>query len=129
MSGKQISVIYFYLVSAASLALIVVGVFSVVNFVINLTQYDKYPVRYFQEDCDADPYRYAPKGPYPAEIAQVATPSAEEREKQKSLCRQRVEDERKKTKIEDLKNAITFTLVGSILFLIHFPQARKQSKA
>ena len=30
---------------------------------------------------------------------------------------------------EDLKNAVTFTLVGMIVFGIHFPLARRQSKS
>lgn len=119
MSGKIIATIYFYVISAASLALIVIGIFNAVNFIINSTQYDKYPLRYPQGSCESYPYKF---GPYPA------TPSAEEAEKQKQDCLKQENALSKKQKIDDLKNAITFTLVGIVLFSIHFPLARKQSK-
>lgn len=127
MSGKTIAIIYFYLISAASLALIVIGIFNSVNFVINSTQYDKYPLRFSQGSCEGYPYKF---GPYPAMDVRgmPATPSAQELEKQKQDCLKQEDALSKQQKIDDLKNAITFTLVGTILFLIHFPLARKQSK-
>jgi len=126
MSGKTIATIYFYLISAASLALIVIGIFNAVNFLINSTQYDKYPLRYPQGSCEISPYKF---GHYPVmDIrGEVATPSAAELEKQKQECLKQEDAERKQRKIDDLKNAITFTLVGLVLFSIHFPLARKQS--
>ena len=129
MSGKTIATIYFYVISAASLALIVIGIFNAVNFGINVTQYDKYPLRYNTPGgCENSPYKYG--GPYPAvDIrGEVATPSAQELEKQKQLCLAQEEFDRKSHKVEDIKNSITFSLIGLVLFLIHFPLARKQSK-
>jgi len=127
MSGKTIATIYFYLISAASLALIVIGIFNIVNFIINSTQYDKYPLRYPQGSCEVYPYKF---GPYPAIDVRgtPATPSAEEMEKQKQSCLLQEEVERKQHRIDDLKNSITFSLVGLVLFSIHFSLARKQSK-
>lgn len=127
MSGKTIATIYFYTISTASLALIIIGIFSVVNFVINATQYEKYPLRYPQGSCEGYSYKF---GPYPAmDIRGVsATPSAEEAEKQKQECLKQENALSKKQKIDDLKNAITFTSVGAVFFLIHFPLARKQSR-
>ncbi len=127
MSGRTIATIYFYLVSAASLALIVIGIFNAVNFLINSTQYEKYPLKYPQGSCDNFPYKF---GPYPAmEVRGVpATPSAKEQEQQKEACLKQEDALSKQQKIDDLKNAITFTLVGLVLFLIHFPNARKFSK-
>lgn len=128
MSGKTIATIYFYIVSAASLALIVIGIFNGVNFGINSTQYDKYPLRYGPGgDCEggfgyAMPYKVSPID------GRDATPSAKEQVKQKEICEKAQDIERKEHKISDIKNAVTFTLVGIILFLIHFPQARKYSK-
>lgn len=129
MSGKTIATIYFYIISAASLALIVIGIFNAVNFGINSTQYDKYPLRYPQGSCEGYPNKFG--GPYPAmdQIGSFATPSAEELTKQKEVCIKQENVLSKQQKIDDLKNAITFTLVGSVLFLIHFPLARKQSKS
>lgn len=127
MSGKTIATIYFYIISAASLALIVIGIFNGVNFVINSTQYEKYPLRYPQGSCDSYPFKFG--GPYPAmDVRGVpASPSAKEIEEQKMACLKQEDALSKQQKIDDLKNSITFTLVGLILFAIHFPLARKQS--
>ncbi|MDP3733555.1 MAG: hypothetical protein Q8Q91_03340 [Candidatus Daviesbacteria bacterium] len=127
MSGKTIATIYFYIISAASLALIVIGIFNAVNFGINITQYEKYPLRYPQGSCDNYPFKF---GPYPVmERGVSATPSAKEMEEQEKACIKQENGLSKKQKIDDLKNSITFTLVGLVLFSIHFPLARKQSKA
>lgn len=129
MSGKTIATIYFFVISAASLALIVIGIFNAVNFVINSTQYDQYPLRYPQGSCEYFPEKYGgPTTPARLSWEPISTQSAQEVEKQKLMCMQQEEQERKQHLIDDLKNAITFTLVGIILFSIHFPLARKQSK-
>lgn len=127
MSGKLIATIYFYLISAASLVLIIIGIFNGVNFLINSTQFEKYPLRYQQGDCEVFGL------PYPYKIAPETTRfdssiSAGEKQKQVENCEKQQELDRKQHKVEDLKNALTFTLVGLVLFLIHFPLARKQSK-
>lgn len=137
MSGRLIATIYFYVISAGSLILIVIGIFNIVNFIINSTQYDKYPTRYFGPagSCESVPYKY---GAYqvPVDIRGVPAtpsanpgtgPSAEELEKQKKECLGQEELDRKQHRIDDMKNAITFTMVGIVLFIIHFPLARKQS--
>ena len=126
MSGKTIATIYFYIISAASLALIVIGIFNAVNFGINSTQYEKYPLHYPQGSCEGYPYKF---GPYPAMETREATPSADELEKQKQDCLKQENALSKQQKIDDLKNSITFTLIGTVLFLIHFPLARKQSRS
>lgn len=133
MSGKLIATIYFYIISAASLALIVIGIFNGVNFLINSTQYEKYPLRYgVISNCDMVDGLYS-RGSVPAvkmfppEVN--STPSAKEIEKAKEQCLKNEEADRKQHMIDDLKNTLTFTAVGLILFLIHFPLARKQSKS
>ena len=133
MSGKIIATIYFYVISAGSLVLIVIGIFNIVNFIINSTYYDKYPLRWggvsnceFITDVQTVPGPRAVKVLPPG--ADESTPSAEELQKAKEQCLKNEEAERKQHQVDDIKNAITFTLVGSVLFLIHFPLARKQSK-
>ncbi len=128
MPAKLISLIYFYVVSTIGLVLIIIGVFHTVNFIINSTQYDMYPLRYSSASCE---YPYLnPKGPYPASLdVQPATPSAGERMKQVQECETLASLDRKQHRLDDLKNAITFSLVGILVFGIHFPLARKQSKA
>lgn len=125
MSGKLIGLIYFYVISAASLMLIVIGIFSVVNYAINVTQFDKYPLNYYQENCETGEFSYAK--PYNPD-GQSASMSAEERVLYRKNCEERVAFERKHSEIEDLKNAVTFTLVGLVLFIIHFKIARRISE-
>lgn len=132
MSGKQISLVYFYIVSAAALALIIIGIFNSVNFLINVTQYKDYPLRYQSQECNAIyqvPMRVAqPALPVEQSYPVIATQSSQEVDIQKELCQTQMDSQRKKQKLDDLKNSITFSLVGLIMFVIHFPIARKNSK-
>jgi len=124
--GKLITLIYFYLISAVSLGLIIVGIFNVGNLAINLTQYEKYPPRYGYDNCESG-YPAPVKMAYPA-LPPEASVSAEQVQKQKELCLMQVEQDRKQHKLDDIKNAFLFTTIGIVLFSIHFPLARKQSK-
>lgn len=76
------------------------------------------------------PMKIAPLPALPADQSYpiIATQSPQEMEKQKELCQKQIDAQRKKQKLDDLKNSITFSLVGLTLFLIHFPIARKNSK-
>ncbi|MBI4038493.1 hypothetical protein HY384_00895 [Candidatus Daviesbacteria bacterium] len=129
MSGKAIATIYFYLVSAASLALIVMGIFNAVNLMINSTQYEKYPLRYEPGiDCESGFGYPVPYKIMPPDVREEATISAQDLEKQTKNCLRQQELERRQHKVDDFKDAITFSLVGVVLFSIHFPLARKQSR-
>lgn len=136
MSGKQIGVIYYYLVSAAALVLIVLGVYYSVNLLINLTQFDKYPLKYGMIDECSYPMPVPLKGVV-GQVPPVASSSGTDSgslpvnnpRKYQRNCENRVELQRKEHKIEDIKNSLVFTLIGATLFLIHFPQARKQSRS
>lgn len=129
MIGRLISLIYFYVISAVSIGILIYSAFSWGNLLINLTQYDKYPLRYGMENCD-DRYPYLKGEPYPAvdTYQRPASLSAEERETLKQQCLTQTEFERKKNKLDDMKNSIISTLVGVILFAVHFPTAKKLSK-
>lgn len=128
MTGKQVSLIYFYLISAGALGLIVIGIFNSVNFMVNATQYKEYPLRYGQ-DCESIYPVPVKMGPPPLieSYPMPATQSAQEAEIQRHVCKINLEKQRKQQMLDDLKNSITFSLVGSTLFLIHFPIARRQS--
>lgn len=129
MSTRVIALLYFYLISAAAIGLMVIGIFSVTSFALNLTQYDKYPLTYYAEDCESNPYAnsYAPEKPILDGVTH-ASPSASEQQRMMESCRNRVEEERKRRRLEDMRNAIVFPLVGITLFVIHFPYARKLSE-
>lgn len=131
MAGKLIGLIYFYLISAVSIGLLIYAAFSFATLVINLTQYDKYPLRYGMENCDVDyPQSYV-KGPYATPVmeqGQIASISAKEKQTLKQTCMNQADFDRKQHKLDDIKNSGISALVGLVLFLIHFPQARKMSK-
>ena len=131
MPGKQIGLIYFYLISAVSLGLIIIGIFNSVNFLINVSQYKDYPLRFQNEDCTGifpSPIKAVPPLSPDGNSPVPATQSAEEIKRQQELCQRQVGQQRKKQKLDDLKNSVTFTLIGAILFVIHFPVARRNSK-
>lgn len=124
--GKLISLIYFYLVSIIAIILLIIGLYNAVSFIVNTTQYEKYPLRYAgNEDCS---YlnQAAPAKPMPATDT-LASISAEEQTRQKNACEKRVEAERKSHKVDDIKNGIYFTLIGILLLALHFPVALRRS--
>lgn len=122
MIGKLITLIYFYLISAISIILIIIGIYSTVTFALNTTQYETYPLRYFSEDCDN---AYLMKVAPPGTNGNESSTSAQEQERFKKECLTRQELQRKQNRIEDLRNSIVFTVVGLVLFIIHFPTARR----
>src|SRR5258708_3379572 len=105
MSGKQISLIYFYLVSIFSLVLIVVGIYNVATYLINTTQYSEYPLRYQFTDCNNNPYQFkGPMAPYGVPSAmEPATPSADDLQTQKQSCQKQLSVLEKQQQLDDLK--------------------------
>jgi hypothetical protein len=129
MNGKQISLIYFYLVSIFSLVLLVIGIYNVATFLINTTQYSDYPLRYQQADCDVNPYQFKVPAPYSVpESNPQATPNPAEQNTIKQSCEKQLALMRKQQQLDVLKSAVVFSGAGLVLFLIHFTQARKHSK-
>ena len=131
MHPRIIALIYFYVVSAAALMLFVIGIFRAVNLGVNLIAYDTYPLLYAQ-DCNSGgvvPVSISSKvasSPV-APASEPATPSAQQLQSQIDACLAGQSQERKQQEVSDIKDSITFTLVGLILFLIHFPIARRMS--
>ncbi|MDP2637448.1 MAG: hypothetical protein Q8P26_00100 [Candidatus Levybacteria bacterium] len=116
---KLIPTIYFYLLSAAGMVLLIIGLFNAVHYVTGITAYDKYPLRFGAESrCD-----YMPKA-IPAEGERDAKPDTT-----KEDCLKSLEKERQTTKADDLEKSISFTAIGLLIFGIHFYFARQQRKA
>lgn len=121
MNGKLISIIYFYLVSVLSLILLIIGVFHIISYTLNVTQFDKYPLTYGEDRCVVSQTIGAPEDKLNTVDASISA-------QQKKDCMTQLDVERKQRKINDLKNAITFPLLGIVLFLIHFPIALRRSR-
>jgi ABC-type Na+ efflux pump permease subunit len=127
MSGKLISIVYFYLISAIALVLLVIGVFHSVSFLVNITQYDQYPLRFGGIDrCGTYPQPAPYKETLPTPPS--ASASAGEQNQQQEQCEKSLVEERHQHKVDDLKNALTFSLIGLLLFGLHFPIALKRSR-
>lgn len=123
--GRLISLIYFYLISVIGLILLIIGLYNSISYVVNITQYDIYPLRYAgSENCDYLT-QTVPVKTLPSE--KETSPSSQEAERQKKDCVKRVGTERKQTKVNDLKNSLYFTFVGALLLGIHLPIALRKS--
>lgn len=131
MWGPRITLIYFYLISAISIVLLVIGTYNIVNFGINSLLYDKYPLNYgaTADRCNFTDYG-KPLAPYDSTApvnGPVASISAEERADREARCLASLEEERRQHRVNDIKNTLAFTLIGAMLFALHFPSALKRA--
>ena len=112
---KLIPTIYFYTVSLIGLVLLIIGIFASIHYIVNVTQFSKYPLGYGVESrCQT---------PQPGPVKGVGQPMI----MVDNNCLQEVEQERQQLKTKDLEKSISFTLIGVLVFGIHFYFARRQS--
>lgn len=120
---KLIATIYFYVLSAVGMVLFIIGLFNATHYVVGITSYDKYPLRYGAESrCD-----YMPRA-VPIEGAKE-TEETKGTEDAKENCLKSLEKERENTKADDLEKSIAFTVIGFLVFSTHFYFARRQRNA
>ena len=128
MNGKVISLIYFYLVSIIGIILLIMGTYNAVTFAVNSTQFDKYPLQWGGGE-DRCTYAMMPQTvPDKNGIPQTVETDKKAMEEQRKTCLASLEIERKQHKVDDIKNAITFTLIGGLLFGSHFTLGLRRSK-
>jgi len=113
---KLIPTIYFYTVSLIGLVLLIIGIFNSIHYVVNITQFPQYPLGYAVIDRCQTPQPVPTKGQTQPTLA--LNPN----------CLKEVEQERQQLKAQDLEKAISFTLIGAVVFGIHFYFARKQTR-
>jgi len=113
---KLIPQIYFYVVSLIGLVLLIIGVFADVHYIINISSGGPYPLAYSLPERCSTPMFAVPAGEKQVPDAQSTY----------AACVKSVEDERRATQRNDLEKALSFTIVGLIVFGIHFYFARKQ---
>lgn len=117
---KLISTIYFYLLSAIGMVLLIIGLFNSVHFITGITAYDKYPLGSGTEArCDFLPQPVSVEG---AKNIQADVNA-------KNDCLKNLEKERLTKKADDLEKSISFTVIGLLVFLTHFYFARKQKSS
>ncbi|MEK6901238.1 MAG: hypothetical protein AABX37_02770 [Nanoarchaeota archaeon] len=114
---KLIPTIYFYVLSAVGMVLFIVGLFNSVHYIVGITSYDKYPLRYGAESrCD-----YMPRA-----VSIEGTKETSGTDETRENCLRSLEKERETTKADDLEKLIAFTVIGLLVFSTHFYFARKQ---
>ena len=118
---KIIPTIYFYLLSAVGMVLIIIGLFNSTHYIVGVTAYDKYPLGYSPESrCEFTPKPVLLEGQIEVES------SPEDLQKSKDECLKSVEEERRNKKVDDLEKSITFTAIGLLVFGAHFYFARRR---
>jgi len=134
--SKLIPLIYFYLVSLAGLVILVIGVFASVHFLVNIFSYADYPLPYETATRCMYPQPFplmkgvSGSGSASLGIAQPINPGGPMQiwpPTYNDDCFQKVALERLQTKTQDLEKAVSYTLVGLVLFATHFYFARKKS--
>lgn len=115
---KLIPTIYFYVLSAVGMVLFIVGLFNTTHYVVGITSYDKYPLKYGAEG----------RCVYMAPAALPMGDSTDSERDKKAMedCLKSLEIERENTKRDDLEKSIAFTVIGFLVFSTHFYFARKQ---
>ena len=132
MSNKAnlIRTIYLYVFSGVGLSLFLIGTFMAIQYLVNITQFEKYPLQPYEEtQCDY----YYPGKPIPlmerSSIAPVepmaSTPSAQEIKHQEDLCKERTETTRKRKQVDELTRTLAFIIIGLPVFIFHWRMARK----
>ena len=96
--------------------LLIIGLFSVIHYVVGVSAYPKYPLQYGNE------------GRCSLQMLPVGEKSAVTPQEMRKECLRDLENERVITKADDLEKSISFTLIGLAVFGIHFYFARKIKK-
>lgn len=118
---KTIPLLYFYIVSLIGFILFIIGIFSSVNYFVNIFAYDRYPLGYNPETRCA-PMQAPTQAMLPAKIdAGLSQQSYRD-------CIKSVQDERQQRKVQDAEIALSFTIIGLLIFGVHFSYARLRLK-
>ena len=115
MLKQSIPTIYFYLLSAVGMVLLIIGLFKTTHFLSGVMFFDKYPLQSYSETrCENMPQPVTENG--------KTLPLQKET---MDLCLKSLEKERLATKQNDLEQSISFTIIGLLVFSTHFYFARK----
>ena len=114
---KLIPTIYFYVLCVVGMVLFIIGLFNTFHYVVGITAYDKYPLRYNAESQCSTMYK-----PMPVDGQKDLRSDKEIKDE----CLQGLEKERMNIKIDDLEKSIAFTTIGLLIFSTHFYFARRR---
>lgn len=106
---------YFYVFSAIGIILLVVGIFKLSDFTVRNFFLDNYYLDYEAGRCSyLEPVKLE---------GQETTVNIDTQKK----CEQDLDREREVKKVTDIASAITFIIVGTVLFVFHYRRARNLS--
>lgn len=106
---------YFYIFSAIGIILLVVGIFKVSDFVVRSYFLDNYYLSYEAGRCSyLEPVKLE---------GEASGSSASAIEK----CEKDLDREREVKRVTDISSAVTFIIVGLVLFVFHYRRARSLS--
>ncbi len=115
--GHSIKTAYFYVFSAIGIILLVMGIFKLSDFAVRNFFLDNYYLDYEAGRCSY-------LEPAPVKVEGSETPSNIDLLKR---CEEDLVREREVKKVTDVASAITFIVVGTVLFIFHYRRARKLS--
>lgn len=107
--GNLIRSIYFYFFSAVGLILLIVGIFQLSQWGVKSFLLPNYNLNYEETRCD-----YLPTKPESEPSSISATTQS------KQECLTSLEEQRKIRQVTDLAQALTFIVVGGVVFVFHF---------
>lgn len=116
--GKFLKTLYFYFFSAVGLILVIIGVFQLSDFAVRRYLLPKYNLGYEENRCD-----YLTQ-PIPATKEESALTESDLKEQSKK-CEEKLEEYRKYKEVTDFARAVSFIVVGGVVFAFHFKQTRK----
>lgn len=109
---RLIPTIFYYLLNLIAIALLIIGAFNTIHFVIGSTIYDKYPLKYNDESrCS-----FAP-----------GDVSSKQLILSKQECLSNLELERIHTRLDDMEKSISFILIGAAVLGLNY-YFKKRSK-
>jgi len=107
--ADTIRVIYFYFFAGLGLILFIIGFFQLSNWGVRSFLLPKYSLDFEDSRCD-----------YTIPVKPDGTPANSLAESERQKCLASLENQRKIKQVTDLAQALTFILVGGVVFIFHF---------
>jgi len=104
--ANTIKAIYFYFFAGLGLVLLILGIFQMSNWFVKSYLLPKYDLSYDETRCDYVPLSVKPE----------SEPPVNETKKE---CEERLETQRRTKQVTDAAQAVTFLVVGGLVFAFH----------
>lgn len=110
-----IKAIYLYFFSGLGLVLLIIGIYTGVQYSVKKIFLPEYYLEFESGRCA-----------YPAPVREESVEAdSEQQAKQQTQCEEQLKIDRKVREVTDVARAITFTVLGTGIFAFHFRLTRK----